>query len=333
MSSHPPLRRVETPAFERNNNVLRDLHHLIRTSMKDFWSMVEIAPKAIKSYIPHSFVGKGKVYRLTVGEPHSDKPAIYFDHGFGANKNTQPILFYLAVMGYEIFIHVKPFMMDIRQQADLSAEQLQKIGRSLDDIVLLGHSMGGLTQEQMVKKLGVAPQKYISLATPHLGTPLAKIGPGKSARQMEPCSDFCMDLYSIPFPKNVEPYSFVTTYDNVVPAESAFVNSHALNVLFGRANHISIIEDPRIALWINHVIEENHRHFEPYMERRQFTPSLHRRLQESIRPQQLNKISGIRKLYETFDKHNSFKIVSSSRYEKAAKKREEFSRLQKQAYG
>jgi len=296
-------------------SLVKDLANLTRTTLRDAKAVFEIAPKAAFAYIPHSFMGQGRVVVLKYDNVDPSKPAIFFDHGYGGNTQTQPILEYLAVHGYEVFIHQKPFMMDIEKQAELSARQLTKVGRSLDDVILLGHSMGGLTQETLVKRCGVKPKKYISLATPHLGAPLALIGPGKSARQMEPLSSFCMSLWNVPFPASVESYAFTTTYDNIVPAESSFLNSGSTNILFGKANHISIIEDPQVAIWIERVITNPKEHFAPYVETRPFKSSLQRRIQTHAIAKTLANGFGATKLYEEFDRHNMFKILSRSGYE------------------
>jgi len=59
-----------------------------------------------------------------------------------------------------------------------------------DRVVLVGHSMGGLVSRAYLRRHGPGKvDKLITIATPHHGTVLARIGPGQNAREMEPESE------------------------------------------------------------------------------------------------------------------------------------------------
>ncbi|RME77851.1 hypothetical protein D6774_03070 [Candidatus Woesearchaeota archaeon] len=291
-----------------------DLESLIRTTLRDVRSLSRVIPPALTSYGLDTFRGEGSVRRIA-RNVDTQKPIIYFDHGYGANNFTQPILPLLANKGYEIYAFAKPFLYDIRRQAELSSKQLQKIAQQNSrNIVMLGHSMGGITQAVIAKEIGLPSnvKKIISLASPYLGTLLACFGPGKSARQMEPGNNLALRLYQKDLPPGVELTCFVPTYDNVVSAESG-LDHRAINILFARYNHLSIIESERVAFWIDHVIQKDHKHFEKYVTRRFFQPSLQRRLQRIV-PPALRKRAGLVRMYEEFDRHE-YPLILATQYE------------------
>jgi triacylglycerol lipase len=61
---------------------------------------------------------------------------------------------------------------------------------------VVGFSMGGLVSRHYLQKLGGAERcdAFVTVSTPHHGTTMAHVFPGKGARQMEPGSDFLRDL-------------------------------------------------------------------------------------------------------------------------------------------
>ena len=83
---------------------------------------------------------------------------------------------------------------------DVLAEQLRAYaddgplaGRPFD---LVAFSMGGLTSRYYVQRLGGTDRvgRFVTLASPHRGTLMAKLWPGAGGRQMRPGSAFLEDL-------------------------------------------------------------------------------------------------------------------------------------------
>ena len=87
-------------------------------------------------------------------------------------------------------------------------------------VVLIGHSMGGLVCRSFLARYGIAQvEQLITIASPHRGSELARIGFGQNAREMEPGSmwlrDLATDRIKIPFT------SIRTPHDNyVMPQEN-----------------------------------------------------------------------------------------------------------------
>ena len=82
-------------------------------------------------------------------------------------------------------------------------------------VILVAHSMGGLVCRSYLSRHGIAQAKrLITIASPHQGSELARIGLGQNAREMEPGSLWLRDLaaepVAIPF------ISIRTPHDNYV---------------------------------------------------------------------------------------------------------------------
>ena len=124
----------------------------------------------------------------------------------------------------------------------------EKTGRS--DLVLIGHSMGGLVSSWYALQLappGTAAQ-VITVGSPLDGTHVARIGLGSAAREMERDSDFVKKLRrEIAKGKEIPFVHMGTRTDElVVPYTSAFVGGHPQFLLDG-VGHISLLFSSRIA--------------------------------------------------------------------------------------
>jgi triacylglycerol lipase len=64
-------------------------------------------------------------------------------------------------------------------------------------VVLVGHSMGGLiARAYLARRGGDRVAALVTIGTPHHGSDLARLGPGRHAREMEPGSDWLRALNS-----------------------------------------------------------------------------------------------------------------------------------------
>ena len=82
-------------------------------------------------------------------------------------------------------------------------------------VILVGHSMGGLACRSYLARHGIAQvAKVITIATPHQGSELSRIGFGQSAREMEPGSMWLRDLATEPV--KIPIISIRTPHDNYV---------------------------------------------------------------------------------------------------------------------
>lgn len=78
---------------------------------------------------------------------------------------------------------------------DLKTEIDTEFGPN-ERFAVIGFSMGGLVSRHYLQKLGGAERcdAFVTVSTPHHGTNMAYVFPGKGARQMEPGSDFLREL-------------------------------------------------------------------------------------------------------------------------------------------
>lgn len=68
-----------------------------------------------------------------------------------------------------------------------------------EKLILVAHSMGGLVCRSYLARFGGdRVERLITLATPHAGTELARVGIGQNAREMEPGSVWLRDLNAEP---------------------------------------------------------------------------------------------------------------------------------------
>lgn len=87
-------------------------------------------------------------------------------------------------------------------------------------VILIAHSMGGLVCRSYLSRYGIAQvAQLITLASPHQGSELARLGFGQNAREMEPGSmwlrDLAADPVKIPFTSIRTPHdNYVMPQDN-----------------------------------------------------------------------------------------------------------------------
>jgi triacylglycerol lipase len=141
----------------------------------------------------------------------------------------------------------------------------QRTGQS--DIILIGHSMGGLICSYYT--LYLAPKKtvkaLVTLGSPLAGTKLAKIGIGNCARQMQRGSAFIEGLGKALASCEGIPFLHVGTLTDLIirPVKSAFPNnSQAEIVKFNNLGHIGLLYSRRvgnaIVKFLNKTVHSKH---------------------------------------------------------------------------
>lgn len=138
--------------------------------------------------------------------------------------------------------------------ATQTLKTVERAAQEQDYVVFIGHSMGGLVG-RYIRAYHDAPfDAYISVATPHNGTFLAKLGFfSLSARDMAPGSPFLVDLAVKEGTNGVPSLSIAAEYDLVVAdAEFAGANQH---IEAPNTTHTSVIMDPDVHNTIFHWIQ------------------------------------------------------------------------------
>ena len=111
-------------------------------------------------------------------------------------------------------------------------------------VVLVCHSMGGLVARRYLQDHGEARiARLVTIASPHHGTVLSRIGIGQHARQMERASAFLVELERAESARRpqVPATSIYTVHDNLVSPQDTSRLAWARNVAVSGLGHVSII--------------------------------------------------------------------------------------------
>lgn len=113
-------------------------------------------------------------------------------------------------------------------------------------VVLVGHSMGGLIARSYLARHGIARvARLLTLATPHQGSELARIGFGQSAREMTPGSPWLSDLAAEPI--KIPALSLRNAYDNYVMPQDNQRHPQMQDIELPPAGHLALLYDRRVA--------------------------------------------------------------------------------------
>ena len=113
-------------------------------------------------------------------------------------------------------------------------------------VTLIAHSMGGLVCRSYLARHGIERvDRLLTLATPHQGTALARIGIGQNAREMEPGSLWLTDMAAEPL--KIPVISLRNPYDNYAMPQDNQRLPGATDVELPATGHLAILYDSRIA--------------------------------------------------------------------------------------
>jgi len=109
-----------------------------------------------------------------------------------------------------------------------------------DQVVLIAHSMGGLVcRSYLARHGGSQVERLVTIASPHAGTELARIGIGRNAREMVPGSLWLKDLATENVP--VPTISIRTPHDNYVMPQDNQRLPGAIDVEMDGIGHLSVL--------------------------------------------------------------------------------------------
>ena len=115
-----------------------------------------------------------------------------------------------------------------------------------DQVVLIAHSMGGLVCRSYLARHGrQRVERLVTIASPHAGTELARIGIGQNAREMEPGSLWLRDLATEAVP--VPTISICTPHDNYVMPQDNQRLPDAIDVELAGIGHLAVLYSRRTA--------------------------------------------------------------------------------------
>lgn len=182
------------------------------------------------------------------------RPTVLLVHGYCCNRG----LWWwhrrdLLAQGARVAtVNLEPAFTGIDDFAESLRKRIAALGPGAGPIILVCHSMGGLVARAYLERHGAGRiSKVITIATPHQGTGLARLGLGRCAREMEPGSALLRRLatggpLSVPF------LSVWSSEDNfLVPASSSELKG-ARHLSLAGIGHLSMAFSRRIG----HILRE-----------------------------------------------------------------------------
>ncbi len=201
-------------------------------------------------YLMHMARGNRRQRRTSMEAVLSGKRPVVLIHGFmGTRGSMYPLEKRLEEDGFCVFsfnlgaINLR----DIRTSAFRIHRKIEAIlaQTQVDEIDIIGHSMGGLIGLYMIKKLGAHKRvrRFIMLGSPVNGTWVALAGVATvglysaSTWQLLPRSKFLDELHKGPLPDDVEIHSLSAARDWVCPpASTRLMGSEAHSVNLGHSS-------------------------------------------------------------------------------------------------
>ena len=126
-------------------------------------------------------------------------------------------------------------------------------------VALVCHSMGGLAARSYLSGHGAARvRKLVTIASPHDGTVLARLGGGRNGRQMRRASEFLAALRDREGGRGAgcATTSIYTPQDNLVAPPGSSVLAWARNVALPGFGHVEILRSRELARLVRAELEE-----------------------------------------------------------------------------
>jgi triacylglycerol lipase len=177
-------------------------------------------------------------------------------HGYGANKSNWIFLereLRTAGFGRLHAVNYNPLVSDVPAIAGAVARRARELMAHLgvDRVHLIGHSTGGVVARYATQVLGLdGVAACITIASPHNGSPTARLWPGRTATQLRPGSDLLRRLRASSRPLPTRFVAYYSNLDLLVPGRSAMITDPALraaNVFVKDEGHLSILLSRRLA--------------------------------------------------------------------------------------
>ena len=179
------------------------------------------------------------------------RTAVLLLHGYLCNRAVWRALLESGTLaGRNVAtLDLEPIFGPIERYAQVIHDAVERLRGTTGaaQVVLVGHSMGGLAIRAYLRKFGdAAIVKVITLATPHHGTIFGALGAGSNAKQMTVGSRYMRELGEAMSPALARKFVCVASRDDnlIVPRSSPLLPG-ARQVLLERVGHLALIEDAR----------------------------------------------------------------------------------------
>jgi pimeloyl-ACP methyl ester carboxylesterase len=142
--------------------------------------------------------------------------------------------------------------------ADQAAAKIDAIlaATGAAQVVIVGHSMGGLVARAYLGRYGGAKvRRIITIGTPHAGSVMAHMFPGVSLSQMRPRNAWLDDLDASGAAQHPPIVSLWSWHDSMVAPQTSSVLERAENIALMGIGHNALLADPAVAARVAAEIE------------------------------------------------------------------------------
>lgn len=179
-----------------------------------------------------------------------DRPVLLLIHGYGCNRGAWYWLRkHLEGAGFAVAtLNLEPPYTDIDNFVAALDARIEAVCREAgcSRLTLIGHSMGGLVARAYLGRLGNARvERLLTIASPHAGSLLARLGIGENARQMEPGSVWLKRLW--PERPPVPMVALRNSHDNFVMPQDSQRFPGARDVELPALGHLAALFSGRAA--------------------------------------------------------------------------------------
>lgn len=182
-----------------------------------------------------------------------DRPAVVLVHGYFANRGCfVPLVRALEAAGVgPVFTpNLRSWLAPIERFGEELGAAVERIAAGTGQpVVVVAHSMGGLGARLHLANHGAARvARLITVASPHHGTALARLGVGANAMQMRMGSAFLRELERLEAGRTAHPaaISIYSLHDNLVAPQDTSRLPWARNVPLAGLGHLDILRSPRL---------------------------------------------------------------------------------------
>ena len=194
----------------------------------------------------------------------SENPPLLLIHGLGCNRR------YWFWFRRQLERHGhRAYTVDCTPPFTQIADYALQVAQAVDEIlrvtgagqlVLIGHSMGGLISRAYLDQFGADKVAHvITLGTPHLGTWMTRLGAGPNVRNMAENSAWLAELRKREAARSVQPYAkftcVYTYHDNLVTPQNNATLPGAVHVALSGIGHLSLALSDRVASHVLGVLE------------------------------------------------------------------------------
>lgn len=198
----------------------------------------------------------------------ADRPPLLLVHGLGCNRgNWFWFRRQLEARGYCVHtLDCTPPLIRVAGYAPQVARAIDEIlgATGARQVVLIGHSMGGLVSRAYIDQFGADKVAHvITLGTPHAGTWMARLGLGAGVRNMDIQSGWLAGLRereaARSTPGSATPYAnytcVFTYHDNLVTPQISAILPGAGQVALSGIGHVSLVLSNTVLGHVLHVLE------------------------------------------------------------------------------